>query len=117
MTKFFDSRYAALFQKQDELLAQLDRVSKEILAVCSGASTHKTLKNELASNSLRIYQPQGASGYRGVSYIKNRQRWVARIFISGRQVSLGTHATAEAAAAAYEQARLRLLQSRKAVAA
>ena len=42
------------------------------------------------------------SGFRGVSWCKEKKRWCARIRASGKKVSLGAFLTAEEASAAYE---------------
>ena len=50
----------------------------------------------------------GTSGYRGVSWHKDKKRWHAHITVSGRQKHLGLFNTPEAAHAAYLAAKLRL---------
>lgn len=44
------------------------------------------------------------SGYKGVHFCKRERRWVAQIAINGKKRALGYHATAEAAARAYDRA-------------
>jgi hypothetical protein len=51
-------------------------------------------------------QASNTSGYKGVSYVKGRCKWLAMIRINGRNTTLGRFAIAEEAAAAYDAAAL-----------
>lgn len=48
------------------------------------------------------------SGYKGVSLDKRRGTWAAALWVAGRKHHLGTHATPEAAAHAYDHAAVEL---------
>jgi len=54
-------------------------------------------------NMQNVYAPKSnnKSGYRGVSWHKQRNKFTARIKVDGKYRSLGLHDSAEAAAAAY----------------
>lgn len=49
-------------------------------------------------------QANNTSGYKGVYWHKQRDKWHAQIAVNGKRVHLGYFATAEAAAAAYDNA-------------
>jgi hypothetical protein len=51
----------------------------------------------------------GSSGYRGVTFSKQRKKWVARLLVGGKGRHLGVFNTAEEASRAYEAARTQLL--------
>ena len=51
------------------------------------------------STNQRLLQKNNTTGYRGIS--KNRNRWKARIAISGNRINLGAFGTPEEAALAY----------------
>lgn len=53
-------------------------------------------------------QKNNTSGYKGVSYLKGRKRWEAKIMVSGKTFHLGKYLTAVEAARAYQQAALAL---------
>ena len=55
----------------------------------------------------RIIQINNTSGYRGVSWYNKIKRWVARIKISGKFMSLGCYKTAEQAAIAFDLAEIK----------
>lgn len=55
-----------------------------------------------AQNSFNVRARKNASGFKGVT--KNTQGWIARIQYDGRQRNLGTYATPEDAAKAYDRA-------------
>ncbi len=44
-----------------------------------------------------------SSKYRGVSWDKKRQKWRASLYLDGKRVNLGYHATELAAGQAYDQ--------------
>lgn len=46
----------------------------------------------------------GTSGYKGVGWSKQRQKWAAKITVSRRQIHVGFYETKEEAAAAYARA-------------
>lgn len=56
----------------------------------------------------RLLQPNNTSGYRGVTYSKRRQKWIAQIIHMGRRREIGVFETAEAAARAYDKALVEL---------
>ncbi len=56
------------------------------------------------NNANSHLRKDNTSGLKGVSFNKERQRWVAQIGISGRQTNLGRSETPEAAYAAYAAA-------------
>lgn len=62
-------------------------------------------KQEQRRNSLR--RSDNTSGYKGVIYIKDRNRWFACIHMDGKPIGLGEHPTAELAAIAYNHAALK----------
>lgn len=49
-----------------------------------------------------------SSGFRGVTFVRGRERWVSRIGVGGTHVFLGYFKTKEEAALAYNEAALRL---------
>lgn len=51
-------------------------------------------------------QTNNTSGYKGLYWHKQIKRWVARIGVKGKTIPLGTYATAEEAARAYDKAAL-----------
>ena len=51
-----------------------------------------------------VIRSDNTSGYKGVSFHKQRQRWAAQIFIDKKHTSLGLHDTALDAAKAYNEA-------------
>jgi len=59
-------------------------------------------RSENAHNTPR--RADNTSGYRGVHWAPKQRRWYARIAVDGVTRSLGGHASAEAAAAAYAEA-------------
>jgi hypothetical protein len=59
------------------------------------------------SHNCRI-QVNNTSGFRGVSWCKRDQKWIAMIRSNVRQLNLGRFATAEEAARAYDAAAVRL---------
>ena len=56
----------------------------------------------------RAIQANNTSGYKGVSWHKQRQKWLARIKVNGKRISLGLFLTPELAHAAYCRAALEL---------
>ena len=62
----------------------------------------------LATNSENQHnQPKYAnntSGYKGVSFREDRQKWLAQVAVNGKRIHLGYFDTPEAAAAAYDTA-------------
>ena len=54
----------------------------------------------------RDKQANNTSGYRGVSWNKNAEKWHAYIKVKGRRIHLGLFSTAEEASEAYEKAKL-----------
>jgi len=50
----------------------------------------------------RQIQSNNTSGYKGAQFDKRRNRWIARIRVSGRLLHLGTFPNAESAARAYD---------------
>lgn len=78
-----------------------------------GDKTHNKIDNlRLASRGEqtwnRLTPNNNTSGAKGVSWHKVQQRWVARITANGKRYSLGYHDTVESAAAAYQEASMRL---------
>ena len=57
---------------------------------------------ETQQRNTRDMQVNNTSGYRGVSWYKRQQMWVAQIKVSAKQIHLGYHQTALEAAKAYE---------------
>lgn len=79
--------------------------SDETRAKLSLAHSGKVIGDEhrsKLSRSRRLRAPHGA--YKGVSFRKGYGTWEARIFISGRNIHLGTHKSPEDAARAYDAA-------------
>lgn len=56
------------------------------------------------NNRNRCRRSDNTSGFKGVCWRRERNEWRAHIYVNGRQFSLGTYATAEAAALAYDTA-------------
>ncbi|ARL91005.1 HNH endonuclease [Burkholderia pseudomallei] len=65
---------------------------KSNLRVCTNAENGRN----------RGAQKNNSSGYKGVCWHPQSGKWRARIKVDGRQISLGLHASAEAAHKAYE---------------
>lgn len=61
-----------------------------------------------STNAVNSRERLNATGVRGVDYFADRGLYRARIVKGRRQISLGYFSTAEAASAAYENARLRM---------
>lgn len=62
-----------------------------------------------SQNNANIGLPaHNTSGFKGVSYFKQTGKWTAYITRDGKRRHLGTYTTAEAAAAAYDQAAIAL---------
>lgn len=59
----------------------------------------KLCKKNVASGDLDI---RNGSGYKGVSW--HRNKWVARIYVDGKYLHLGTYTTPEQASGAYVKA-------------
>ncbi len=55
------------------------------------------------NQSNRAKQVNNTSGYKGVVWHKQQQKWWARVTFKGKQISLGLHNTAEEAAKAYDK--------------
>ncbi|KUO73451.1 MAG: hypothetical protein APF81_19775 [Desulfosporosinus sp. BRH_c37] len=55
----------------------------------------------------KILKRKGTSRFRGVTYRKKSNRWVARITIDGQRLALGYFVTEEDAARAYNEAYLK----------
>lgn len=56
------------------------------------------------NNRNRRRRSDNTSGFKGVTWRKDRNQWRAHIMVSGHQHSLGAYATAEEAARAYDAA-------------
>lgn len=54
-----------------------------------------------AANSQNQRQPQGDNPFLGVSLVRNKNRWIARLRLDGEQRYIGCYATPEEARAAY----------------
>jgi hypothetical protein len=68
----------------------------------------KNLRVTLDQNSQNIGIPKhNTSGFKGVSWCKREQRWLAYIAFHGKQHPLGYFPTAELAAMAYDEAALK----------
>jgi len=75
---------------------QVDHINRDTLD-----NRHSNLRPcDASQNQSNIEQRLGRSGYRGA--YPHQGRWEAKISIRGRTISLGTFATAMAAAAAYD---------------
>lgn len=86
--------------KRDELLPH------ELVDHIDGNGLNNTRDNlRLATNSQNLFNRgksvNNKSGYKGVSKIKNREKWIAQIAINGRNMNLGSFDTPELAYAAY----------------
>lgn len=66
--------------------------------------TNLRLANNQQNGANSKRKHYGTSGYKGVFWCKQKQKWKAKISISGRQIHLGTHDTKERAARAYATA-------------
>lgn len=75
--------------------------------------SHETLDNRRANirkgtNSQnmcnRRQRPDNTSGYRGVTFYKDRKQWVSRISVNKRRIHLGYFLTPEDAAHSYDEA-------------
>lgn len=117
-------RYAAAEgERLDPANIRLKRAENAIATLTQRLSDveteHRTLMARLlgvgtaadASRELRRSNGTGRTGYYGV--VRHRDQFRARITAKGRQISLGTYATAEAAARAYDAAVLVHGQSHK----
>lgn len=56
-----------------------------------------------SQNQVNTESRTNHSGYRGVRFVPKTGRWAARVFKDGREIRVGTFATAELAAAAYSE--------------
>jgi len=61
-------------------------------------------KTPLENNKNRAFNTNNTSGYKGVFWNKERQKWRAQIFADGRQFYLGLYETKEEAFSAYVSA-------------
>ena len=70
----------------------------------------KNLRHATSSQNQRNRGPQknNTSGYKGVTYVAKRKRWIAGVKLNGYRHNLGTFMSAEEAYAAYCKAASRL---------
>jgi hypothetical protein len=73
-----------------------------------GDSTNNKIENlRAASQSQNMANSKmkcnNTSGYKGVTFRKDTQKWQAAIMVNGKHISLGSHTTKESAAIAYQE--------------
>ena len=78
-----------------------------------GDKTNNRIENLRASNNSsnqwnRRMDRRNSSGFKGVHWHKQRQKWHAEIRVNNKKYSLGLHDTPEQAAAAYDDASRRM---------
>lgn len=56
-----------------------------------------------SQNQFNTPARENQSGFRGVRFVPKTSRWAARIFMNGKEIRIGTFATAELASEAYKQ--------------
>ena len=81
-----------------------DTLSIDRIDVCgeySPANCRWTTQ-EVQNQNQRLLRSTNTSGYRGVHYMKARNRWVAQVREKGKKVHLGCYNTPEEAATAYD---------------
>lgn len=89
------------------------RENLEVLTPKAHAARHKPTKRTSRAAPTPIQapralanqtqaEPRGESGFKGVTWSKTQQGWVAKASTGGRLVSLGKHPTPEEAALAYD---------------
>ncbi len=73
---------------------------------CNNSKSNIRLATKQQNASNRAKNTNNTSGYKGV-YKANRDRWRARITVSGKLISLGTYTNIISAAKAYNKAALK----------
>jgi DNA-binding XRE family transcriptional regulator len=69
------------------------------------------MKEEVVNTDMLVLSTRNKSGVKGVSFDKERNKWVAQIKVGGKSINLGRYETLEEAAEARRQAERKYLKN------